>query len=300
MGPTASGKSALSMKLARRLPIEIISVDSAQVYRDMNIGTAKPDAAERALVPHHLIDIVDPDGRYSAAQFARDAGAAISEIRARGRVPLLTGGTMLYFKALTHGLNNLPGADPAVRAELDARADRDGWAHLHAELAAVDPVTAARLQVADRQRIQRALEVFHLTGRPLSALLVPERAGTTVNFLTLALIPSDRTALHARIALRFDAMLGAGLVDEVRRLRENYSLVADLPSMRAVGYRQAWQFIDGVIDRGALRDQGIFATRQLAKRQLTWLRATPATVFDSLDPRCDAAAIDWIMGALQR
>ena len=301
MGPTASGKSALAMKLAARFPVEIVSVDSAQIYRGMNVGTAKPSAAERARVPHHLIDIVDPTARYSAAQFARDASAAIADIHARGRVSLLVGGTMLYFKALTQGLNDLPAADPALRAEIDARAELHGWALLHAELAAVDPLTAARLHAMDRQRIQRALEVFHLTGRPLSALLdAPERAVTTTTFVPVALIPSERATLHARIAQRFDAMLAAGLVDEVRSLRERYALGPELPAMRAVGYRQAWNFLDGVIDAAALRNQGIFATRQLARRQLTWLRATSATAFDSLDPRAADAAIDWIASALRR
>ena len=300
MGPTASGKSALAMKLAERLPVEIISVDSAQVYRDMNVGTAKPDAAELARVPHHLIDIVDPDSRYSAAQFARDASAAIADIHARGKLPLLVGGTMLYFKALTEGLNDLPAADPGLRADIDARAVRHGWAHLHAELATVDPLTAARLHLTDRQRIQRALEVFHSSGRPLSAwLAAPGRSATTAAFVPIALIPSARATLHARIAHRFEAMLGAGLVEEVRSLRERYTLAPEMSSMRAVGYRQVWNFLDGVIDFPTLRNQGIFATRQLAKRQLTWLRATPATVFDSLDPRADDGAIDWIMRALQ-
>ena len=299
MGPTAGGKSALAMKLAERFPVEIISVDSAQIYRGMNVGTAKPSAAERARVPHHLIDIVDPTARYSAAQFARAASALIADIHARGKHPLLVGGTMLYFKALTQGLNDLPAADPALRAELDARAGWHGWAQLHAELKAVDPLTAARVHATDRQRIQRALEVFHLTGQPLSALLgAPERFATTTAFVPLALIPSERAALHARIAQRFDAMLAAGLVEEVRSLRQRYALSPELPAMRAVGYRQAWNFLDGGIDAGALRNQGIFATRQLAKRQLTWLRATPATVFDSLDARADDAAIDWIAKAL--
>lgn len=301
MGPTASGKSALAMKLAEHFPVEIISVDSAQVYRDMNVGTAKPDHEDRARVPHHLIDILAPTARYSAAQFARDAGRLIAEIRGRGKLPLLVGGTMLYFKALTQGLNDLPAANPAVRAAIDARAAEHGWPRLHEELAAVDPVTAARLQPADRQRIQRALEVFQISGRPLSALLEDSsREATTTNFLPMALAPSERAALHSRIAQRFDAMLDAGLIDEVRSLRERYALTPDLPAMRAVGYRQVWSYLDGMIDFKTLRNQGIFATRQLAKRQLTWLRATEAQTFDCLSPAMEKNAIEWVTRALLR
>ena len=297
MGPTASGKSALAMRIAGRFPVEIISVDSAQVYRGMNIGTAKPGAADRAWVAHHLIDIVDPTGRYSAAAFARDAKRLIGEIRARGRVPLLVGGTMLYFKALTQGLDELPEADPAIRAEIDARAIETGWPALHRELAEVDPVTAARLQPGDRQRIQRALEVFRISGQPLSSLIGVARPDA-MPLLCIALVPSERAALHQRIAARFDAMLDDGLVDEVRDLRENWpALNPDLPSMRAVGYRQAWMYLDGVIAFEALRDQGVYATRQLAKRQLTWLRATPAQVFDCLDEDIGRAVIATIAEA---
>ena len=301
MGPTASGKSALAMRLAERFPVEIISVDSAQVYIDMNVGTAKPGPEDRARVPHHLLDILPPTERYSAAQFARDAARLSAEIRGRGRLPLLAGGTMLYFKALTQGLNDLPGADAAVRAGIDARAARHGWARLHAELARVDPVTAARLQPADRQRIQRALEVFELSGQTLSALLdAPGREAPATEFLRIALVPSERAALHARIEARVDAMLAGGLVDEVRSLRERYALAPELPAMRAVGYRQAWQFLDGAIDRATLRDQGIFATRQLAKRQLTWLRRTPAATFDCLSPRVQDDVVDLVAQALPR
>ena len=300
MGPTASGKSALAMKLAERVPVEIISVDSAQIYRDMNLGTAKASAADRARIPHHLIDILDPTARYSAAEFARDANALIADIHRRGKLPLLVGGTMLYFKALTHGLNDLPAANATLRAEIDGRAEQHGWARLHAELAEVDPLTAGRLHPTDRQRIQRALEVFHLSGRPLSALLeAPARVLTTTAFLPVALVPSVRATLHARIAQRFDSMLADGLVDEVRSLRQRYALNPDLPAMRAVGYRQVWNYLDGAIDLPTLRDQGVFATRQLAKRQLTWLRATPATVFDSLDANADDDALEWISRALK-
>jgi tRNA dimethylallyltransferase len=300
MGPTASGKSALAMKLADHFPVEIISVDSAQVYRDMDVGTAKPAHEDRARVPHHLIDILAPTERYSAAQFARDADRLIAEIRGRGKLPLLVGGTMLYFKALTQGLNDLPAANHAVRAGIDARAAVHGWPHLHEELAAVDPVTAARLQPADRQRIQRALEVFQISGRPLSVLLEePPREVTATIFLRMALVPSERAALHGRIARRFDAMLEGGLIDEVRSLRERYALTPDLPAMRAVGYRQVWNYLDDAIDFAMLRNQGIFATRQLAKRQLTWLRATQAQSFDCLSPATEKNAIEWVSQALQ-
>jgi len=281
MGPTASGKSALSLALADRFGGEIVSVDSAQIYRGMDIGTAKPDAATRARVPHHLIDVIDPTEAYSAARFARDAIATISAIRARGRVPILVGGTMLYFKALSDGLSALPGADPAVRAELDARAAREGWPALHAELARVDPVTAARLEPGDSQRIQRALEVWQLAGEPLSSLQGHRDRGAPLGPARwVALVPSDRTRLHEAIARRFDAMLAAGLIDELRALRRRYRLTADLPSMRCVGYRQAWAHLEGQIDAATLRERGIATTRQLAKRQFTWLRASSAIAFD--------------------
>lgn len=278
MGPTASGKSALALALAQRLGGEIVSVDSAQVYRGMDIGTAKPTADERARVPHHLVDVVDPTEAYSAARFVRDAQAAVAAIRARGRVPILAGGTMLYFKALTEGLSDLPQADAAIRAALDARAAREGWPALHAELARVDAATAARLATTDAQRIQRALEVHALTGKPLSALQGQRApaANALGPSVPLALIPPDRAALHAAIAARFGAMLDQGLVDELRGLRARHALDPALPSMRSVGYRQAWRFLEGEIDAATLREQGIAATRQLAKRQLTWLRATPA------------------------
>lgn len=282
LGPTASGKTAAALAFAARHPVEIISVDSALVYRQMDIGTAKPSAEERAQVPHHLIDIVDPADAYSAAEFRTDTLRLVSEITARGRVPLLVGGTMLYYKALTQGLNDLPAADPEVRAALDADALRDGWPALHARLAAVDAVTAARLAPNDSQRIQRALEVFMLTGQPMSALLAaPTRADDAAQlwrFEPVALEPSDRSVLHERIARRFDAMLAAGFVDEVERLRARGDLTPELPSMRCVGYRQAWEYLDGVVDFATMRDKGVFATRQLCKRQLTWLRAMPERV----------------------
>jgi tRNA dimethylallyltransferase len=301
MGPTASGKSALAMKLSEHFPVEIVSVDSAQIYRDMDVGTAKPSHEDRSRIAHHLIDILAPTERYSAAQFVRDANRLIAEIRERGNLPLLVGGTMLYFKALTQGLNDLPVANAAVRAGIDARAAIHGWPRLHEELAAIDPVTAARLRPTDRQRIQRALEVFQISGRPLSALLnEPVRGAATTGFLRIALAPSTRTALHVRIARRFDAMLEAGLVDEVRSLRERYALTPGLPAMRAVGYRQAWNHIEGLIDLPTLRDQAIFATRQLAKRQLTCLRVTEAEVFDCLSADVESNALEWLARRLPR
>ncbi len=270
-GPTASGKSAIALQLAQRFELEIVSVDSAQVYRGMDIGTAKPGAAERAAVPHHLIDLIEPHQRYSAAQFVHDARAAIAAIEARGRIALLVGGTMLYLKALIEGLDSLPEADAAWRADIDAQAARAGWPALHARLAAVDPVTAARLAPNDAQRIQRALEVWHVSGQPLSQLLGRgERAAWPIP--VIALEPRSRSWLHERIAVRFDAMLAAGLVDEVHGLRARGDLHAALPSMRCVGYRQVWQALDAGGDLTDLRERGIAATRQLAKRQLTWLR----------------------------
>jgi tRNA dimethylallyltransferase len=299
MGPTASGKSALAMRLAQALGGEIVSVDSAQVYRGMDIGTAKPSPEERAQVVHHLIDIVEPTDAYSAARFAADARAAIGDIRARGRLPILAGGTMLYFKALTEGLSALPRADPAVRAELDARAEREGWPALHAELARVDPATAARLPPTDAQRIQRALEVYRVSGVPISALQGRREVRAPERRVAVALVPTERPALHAAIARRFDAMLANGLVDELRDLRRRYALTPDMPSMRCVGYRQAWEFLDGRIDALELRAKGIAATRQLAKRQLTWLRVTAAQAFDPLQSDLLDAVTDRVRAAVQ-
>ena len=291
LGPTASGKTAAALALAARAPIEIISMDSALVYREMDIGTAKPSAAELAAVPHHLIDIIDPADSYSAAQFVADTNALIEAIRARGREPLIVGGTMLYYKALTQGLNDLPQADPEVRAELDHLAAERGWPALHAMLAEVDPVTAARLAPNDAQRIQRALEIHRLTGRPMSALLARQADARTFDgeaggrFRAIALEPSDRAVLHARIEARFDAMLAGGLLDEVERLRARGDLHPGLPSIRCVGYRQAWEYLDGLCDFATMRERGIAATRQLCKRQLTWLRSTPERlVVDCLAP----------------
>jgi len=292
LGPTASGKSGCALEIAERLPCEIVSVDSAAVYRGMNAGTAKPAAAARTRVPHHLVDIADPTDRYSAARFRTDALRLIGEIRSRNRLPLLVGGTMLYAKALLTGIDVLPEADPELRAAIDRDAGERGWPALHAELATADPPTAARISPNDAQRIQRALEVIRLTGSPMSALLgntappAESSAGPLGDsgLLVIAVLPSDRLQLHRRIEQRFDAMLEAGLVDELRHLREQYALERNLPSMRCVGYRQTWEYLEGEIDRGTLREKGLAATRQLAKRQLTWLRAMPElTVFDCLE-----------------
>ncbi|MFT4433689.1 tRNA (adenosine(37)-N6)-dimethylallyltransferase MiaA [Caballeronia sp. 15715] len=275
LGPTASGKTAAALAFAQRRPVEIISVDSALVYRGMDIGTAKPTAEERALAPHHLIDIIDPAESYSAAQFRNDALKLVAEIKARGRIPLLVGGTMLYYMALTRGLNDLPEANPEMRAALDEEAARDGWPALHARLAAIDPDTAARLAPNDSQRIQRALEVFMLTGRTLSVILKdPKRSQESEpEFVPISLEPSDRSVLHRRIEKRFDDMLKAGLIEEVEALRARGDLTPAMPSMRCVGYRQVWEYLDRTIDYATMRDKGVFATRQLCKRQLTWLRS---------------------------
>ncbi len=273
LGPTASGKTACALALADMLPVEIVSVDSALVYREMDIGTAKPSRDELAACPHHLIDIVSPQDSYSAARFAADASALIEAITARGRVPLLAGGTMLYFKALREGLSDLPQADAGLRQEIDRRAARHGWPALHAELARLDPDAAARLEPTDAQRIQRALEIVRLTGRPLAeAYARRSRDDLPFRPLTIALAPSRREVLHRRIAARFDAMLAAGLVDEVRALRRRHRLDLQMPSMRCVGYRQVWEYLDGRCDAATMRERGIVATRQLAKRQLTWMR----------------------------
>lgn len=283
LGPTATGKSALALRLAEALDGEIVSVDSAQVYRGMDIGTAKPDAATRARVPHHLVDLIDPAESYSAARFRADASAAIDAIRARGRLPILAGGTMLYAKALAEGLSALPRADAAMRRAIDAEAARAGWPAMHAELARVDPAAAARLSPNDSQRIQRALEVWRLTGRPLSSWQ-GRRDAAPFDAIRIALVPADRERLHREIARRFDAMLESGLVDELAGLRKRFALDPSMPSMRSVGYRQAWRHLDGEIDRDALRATGIAATRQLAKRQMTWLRAMPSQAFDPWAP----------------
>ena len=282
-GPTAAGKTAAALAIAQEHACEVIRVDSALVYRGMDIGTAKPSVEERAVVPHHLIDIRDPLHAYNAADFVRDAQALIREIAARGKLPLLVGGTMLYFKALFDGLDDMPAADPAVRQSIEQEADERGWPALHAELAVVDPVTAARLAPADSQRIQRALEVYRVSGLPLShyharqhaTKLGAAHAASTGARALISLEPLERSWLHQRIAQRFDAMLESGFLDEVSVLKARGDLHPDLPSMRCVGYRQAWQALDGTLPMAELRERGIIATRQLAKRQITWLRAMP-------------------------
>jgi tRNA dimethylallyltransferase len=284
MGPTAGGKTAVAVELVRELPCEIISVDSAQVYRHMDIGTGKPDAETLKAAPHHLIDVIEPDENFSAARFRDDALALMREITERGNIPLLVGGTMLYFKTLLEGLSELPEADPAIRMVIDTMADEAGWPALHKELKRVDPITAARLEPTDSQRIQRALEVFYITNRAMSDLLQkPKYVYFPYTPVKLALVPSERAELHDRIATRFEAMLELGLIGELRTLREDYSLDPSMPSMRCVGYRQAWDYLDDKITLARLREQGIAATRQLAKRQLTWLRAMKeVTEFDCL------------------
>jgi tRNA dimethylallyltransferase len=288
-GPTASGKSAAALAIAKEHNAEIISVDSALVYRGMDIGTAKPTPEERALVAHHLIDIRDPRQAYSAAEFAQDASRLVREINARGKPALLVGGTMLYFKAFLEGLDAMPAAQPELRAQIEAEAAERGWPAMHAELAQGDPATAARLAPNDSQRIQRALEVLRSTGRPLSEFHGRKLGGHGAIAL-FSLEPQDRAWLHERIAQRFDAMLAAGFIDEVKRLRARGDLDPEMPSMRCVGYRQAWEALDGAFPMQELRDRGVFATRQLAKRQLTWLRGMPQRIVipcdapDALDP----------------
>ncbi len=289
IGPTASGKTALALELATRLPVDIISIDSAQVFRDMNVGTAKPDASTLARFPHRLIDLITPEQRYSAARFRADALREMATIAAAGRIPLLVGGTMLYVKALREGLADLPPADLALRARIDAEAAERGWPALHAELARLDPQTAARLKPTDAQRIQRALEVLRLTGRTLGSFFAAQNNHRLpYRCLALALVPGDRGELHRRITRRFEAMLDAGLIDEVVALRDRYRLDAGLPSMRCVGYRQVWQMLEGQLPPGELRERGVFATRQFAKRQLTWLKSLrDLRIIDPLeaDPR---------------
>lgn len=287
MGPTASGKSAMALEIARHFPVEIVSVDSAQVFRFMDIGSAKPDKLTQAEVPHHLIDLINPDENYSAARFREDALVVMHEITARGRVPLLVGGTMLYFRVLQQGLAALPSADNEMRRELERQALEKGWPAMHAILNRLDPVTADRIQVNDSQRIQRALEVCYLTGKPMSEILVQQQnADFPFRIFNIALVPSERTVLHNRINQRFGKMLETGLVDEVHMIRERFHVDSDMPSMRCVGYRQVCMYLDDEISFARMQEMGVFATRQLAKRQLTWLRSMhELQVFDCLDNR---------------
>lgn len=294
MGPTASGKTELAISLCKRFPCDLISVDSALVYRGMDIGTAKPDAATLARAPHRLIDIRDPEDSYSAGEFVRDAYREMDAIRAVGRIPLLVGGTMMYFRALTRGIAELPGADGEVRAAIDAEAERHGWPTMHAELQRVDPRAAARIKPNDRQRIQRALEVYRSSGTPLSEWQRDSRPlRDDIEYLKVGLNIEPRSVLHERIARRLDAMLDGGFADEVERLRQRPHLTADHPSMRSVGYRQLWKYFAGDYDRAEARDRALYATRQLAKRQITWLRSE-ADIF-LVDP-LEAGAI----GAISR
>jgi len=301
MGPTASGKTAVAMELSRILPCEIISVDSAQVYRGMDIGTAKPDAGQRTEVPHHLIDIIEPHESYSAARFRDDALALMREITERDRIPLLTGGTMMYFKALLEGLNELPEADPVIRLVIDTMAQEQGWPAVYERLRQVDPQTAARLEPNDTQRVQRALEIFYISGKSMTDLLKkPKYVYFPYKPIRIALVPSDRSVLHERIAERFDHMLEAGLVSEIERLRHEYGLDAAMPSMRCVGYRQGLQHLNGELDMQALREHGVAATRQLAKRQLTWLRATEdLTEFDCLTDDVGQLVLEYVRRELE-
>lgn len=289
-GPTAAGKTALALALAERVPAEIISVDSAMVYRGLDIGTAKPSREVLAQVPHHLIDIRDPQQSYSAGEFRDDALALIGQIQAAGRLPLLVGGTLLYFRALMRGLAALPTADPGLRAALDARGETEGWPALHAELAEVDPHAAARIAPTDRQRIQRALEVHAITGRPISELQRLNPPAPQIRFVGFALLTMNREALYARIAERFDQMLDRGLLEEVRALRALPGMHAGLPAARAVGYRQLWAHLDGACTLAEARARAITATRRYAKRQLTWLRAESG--FQRLEEQGPPAALD--------
>lgn len=301
MGPTASGKTALACALAERFPLGLVSVDSALVYRSLDIGTAKPDAATLERHPHALVDIRDAAEPYSAADFRRDALAAMASLHEQGRVPLLVGGTGLYFRALERGLSELPASDPSLRAALAAEAGRDGLAALHARLARLDPVAAARIRPSDPQRIQRALEVIELTGLPLSCQQGQRRGRPPWRFLKLALMVDDRDGLHRRIARRFDAMLADGFLDEVRRLRQRGDLHAELPAIRAVGYRQAWEFLDGDSDAAQFRERAIVATRQLAKRQITWIRSElDARWLDAEAPALGAVASAAVAAFLAR
>lgn len=285
MGPTASGKSGLAIEIARHFPVEVVSVDSAQVYRHMDIGSAKPDKSIQIEIPHHLINLINPDESYSAAQFREDALSVMHGITARGRIPLLVGGTMLYFKVLQQGLATLPAADEAVRKELEQSAREQGWPAMHTVLGRLDPVIAERIKPNDSQRIQRALEVCYLTGRPMSAVLKQQQSRDfPYRVFNIALLPGDRSVLHARISQRFDKMLEIGLVNEVRMIRDQFQVTADMPAMRCVGYRQVYMYLENEISLAEMRERSVFATRQLAKRQLTWLRAmNELHGFDCLD-----------------
>ena len=298
-GPTGTGKTDIALALAREFPLEIVSVDSAQVYRGMDIGSAKPPAEIRAQVPHHLVDLADPATRYSAGQFVRDAARAIEEIEARGRVPLLVGGTMLYLRALIGGIAQLPEGSAEQRAEIDAQAEEAGWPAMHVRLAAVDPVAAARIHPNDAQRIQRALEVHAVGGRPISELQQVTRPALDREFVVTALLPRDRARLHAALEQRFAQMMAMGLLDEVRALRDRGDLTEDLPSIRAVGYRQLWAHLAGSYSLDTAVARAVAATRQLAKRQMTWLRSmTNIRTFDPYDAQSFVGVRESLVGAI--
>jgi tRNA dimethylallyltransferase len=295
-GPTAAGKSAAARAVAAHWPIEVINVDSATIYRGMDIGTAKPSKAEQQRTPQHLIDILDPADRYSAAEFAQDSLCLTADILQRGRLPLLCGGTMLYYKALREGLNDLPAANAQIRADIDHQARQSGWPALHRQLQAFDPITAQRLAPNDSQRLQRAIEIYRITGQPMSTLLNAERAPQdTYHYVTISLEPSDRGVLHTRIERRYRQMIEDGLITEVQALHERPDLHTGLPSMRCVGYRQLWDYLDGASNLDQATEQAIAATRQLAKRQLTWLRAQPKRhIIDCLAQDAASQVVDQI------
>jgi tRNA dimethylallyltransferase len=295
MGPTASGKTALACELVQHLPVEIISVDSAMVYRGMNIGTAKPDAETLRQAPHHLIDILDPLDSYSAANFCEDVARLSERILNQGKIPLLVGGTMMYFRSLQQGLSSLPEADESIRAQLLQQAQEHGWAYMHQELTRIDPVTATRIHPNDTQRIQRALEVYQLTKKPLSEFLSSGKEASAYRFVNFSLIPDDRAWLHQRIALRFEQMLAEGFINEVEELLQKWPLTLEHPSMRSVGYRQVLLYLQGEYDRQTLGEKGIAATRQVAKRQLTWLRHWPEMQFFAAENPASTAKIMAIM-----
>lgn len=301
LGPTASGKTALGLHLAEQgHPVEIISLDSALVFRDMNIGTAKPSAAELFQVPHHLIDIISPEEVFNASDFVVECNKLVADIRQRGKVPLILGGTMMYYRALVSGLDDMPTADPQIRQHIEAEASAHGWPYMHQRLMGFDPLTAARLKPNDSQRIERALEVYLLTGRPLSDFHTRGQA-ESVQIPTLSLEPSDRKVLHQRIHTRFVNMLEDGFLDELIDLKHKYTLTPDMPSMRCVGYRQAWEFLDGLIDHATLVEKGVAATRQLAKRQITWLRSIPdKVVVDPLQDGWIQSISPWIVHQIQQ
>ncbi|CAM7347240.1 TPA: tRNA (adenosine(37)-N6)-dimethylallyltransferase MiaA [Morganella morganii] len=298
MGPTASGKTALAIELRQHLPVEIISVDSALIYKGMDIGTAKPDAAELALAPHRLIDILDPSVAYSAADFRRDALAAMHEITAQGKIPLLVGGTMMYFKALLEGLSPLPSADPEIRAQIETRAAQEGWQVLHDELSRIDPVAGTRIHPNDPQRLSRALEVYYISGKTMTELTETAGENLPFNAYQFAIAPADRKILHQRIEMRFQMMLKAGFEDEVRALYQRGDLHPDLPSIRCVGYRQMWSYLAGEISYDDMVYRGICATRQLAKRQMTWLRGWEGVQWlDSEQPEQSLKAVMQVLRA---